>query len=47
MALSGTKAFELDVAEYVEEAFERCGLELRTAYDLRTATRSLNLLLAD
>tara|TARA_S200002703_G_scaffold74073_1_gene63934 strand:+ start:3343 stop:4038 length:696 start_codon:yes stop_codon:yes gene_type:complete len=47
MATSNTKAFELDVAEYVEEAYERCGLELRTAYDLKTATRSLNLLLAD
>ena len=46
MAVSGSKNFELDVADYVEEAFERCGLELRTAYDLRTARRSLNLLLA-
>ena len=47
MAVSGSKNFELDVADYVEEAFERCGLELRTAYDLRTARRSLNLLLAE
>lgn len=47
MALSGSKDFELDVADYIEEAFERCGLELRTAYDLRTARRSLNLLLAE
>jgi hypothetical protein len=29
MALSGTKTFELDVTEYIEEAFERCGLEVR------------------
>jgi hypothetical protein len=35
MAVSGSKNFELDVAEYIEEAFERCGLELRTAYDLK------------
>ncbi len=47
MALSGTKSFELDVAEYIEEAFERCGIEIRTGYDQRTARRSLNLLLAD
>ena len=30
MAVSDSKDFELDVAEYVEEAFERCGLQLRT-----------------
>lgn len=47
MAISGSKNFELDVADYIEEAFERCGLELRTAYDLKTARRSLNLLLAE
>jgi|TARA_R110000744_G_scaffold36954_3_gene85010 hypothetical protein len=47
MAVSGSKDFEPDVAEYIEEAFERCGLELRTGYDARTARRSLNLLFAD
>ena len=47
MAVSGSKNFEPDVAEYVEEAFERCGLELRTGYDLRTARRSVNLMLAE
>jgi len=47
MATSGSKDFELDVADYVEEAFERCGIELRTGYDLKTATRSLNLMLAE
>jgi hypothetical protein len=47
MTLSGTSDFELDVAEYIEEAFERCGLEVRTGYDLRTAKRSLNLMLAE
>ena len=47
MTVSGSKDFELDVAEYVEEAFERCGLEVRTDYDLKTAKRSPNLLLAD
>lgn len=35
MATSSSKNFELDVAEYIEEAFERCGLELRNGYDLK------------
>ena len=47
MAVSNSKDFELDVAEYIEEAFERCGLEVRTGYDLKTARRSLNLMLAE
>lgn len=47
MAVSGSTDFELDVAEYIEEAFERCGLEARTGYDLKTAKRSLNLMFAD
>ena len=47
MTTSSSKNFEIDVAEYIEEAFERCGLEVRTGYDLKTAKRSLNLLFAD
>lgn len=47
MATSGTKTFELDVTDYIEEAFERCGLEVRTGYDIKTAKRSLNLMLSD
>ena len=47
MTTSGSTNFELDVSDYIEEAFERCGLELRTGYDLKTAKRSLNLLFAD
>ena len=47
MTVSGSTDFELDVADYVEEAYERCGLELKTGYDLATAKRSLNLMLAD
>tara|TARA_R110001583_G_scaffold84690_1_gene222479 strand:+ start:1227 stop:1895 length:669 start_codon:yes stop_codon:yes gene_type:complete len=47
MTVSGSKNFELDVADYIEEAFERCGLEVRTGYDLKTAKRSMNLLFAD
>ena len=44
MTTTSTHAFNLDLNLLVEEAFERCGSELRTGYDLRTATRSLNLL---
>ena len=44
MTTSGTASFDLNLNELVEEAFERCGAELRTGYDLRTARRSLNLL---
>ena len=44
---SGTSAFNLDLTDLVEEAFERAGSELRTGYDLRTARRSLNIMFAD
>ena len=45
MALtSGTATSNLDLNNLIEEAFERCGTELRTGYDMRTARRSLNLL---
>jgi hypothetical protein len=44
MTTSGTTAFNLDLNDLVEEAFERCGKELRTGYDLRTARRSFNIL---
>jgi len=44
MTTSGTSSFNLDLSELIEDAFERCGAELRTGYDFRTARRSLNLL---
>ena len=44
MTTTGTASFNLDLNLLIEEAFERCGAELRTGYDLRTARRSLNLL---
>lgn len=47
MTTSGTASFNLDLNDLVEEAFERCGSEMRTGYDLRTARRSMNLLFAD
>ena len=47
MTVSGSRDFNLDVGEIIEEAYERCGLEVRTGYDARTARRSLNLMFAD
>ena len=47
MATSGSRDFTLDVADIIEEAYERCGLELRTGYEADTARRSLNLMFAD
>jgi hypothetical protein len=44
MSTSGTTAFDLQFSEIAEEAYERCGVEMRTGYQLRTARRSLNLL---
>ena len=44
MAISGTYAFNPEIGDIVEEAFERAGLELRSGYDLRSARRSLNFL---
>jgi hypothetical protein len=47
MTTSGSRDFNMDVGEIIEEAFERCGLEVRTGYDARTARRSLNIMFAD
>ena len=47
MTTSGSRDFNLDVAEVIEEAYERCGLEVRTGYDAKTARRSMNLMFAD
>ena len=47
MSTSGTRDFDLSIAEIIEEAYERCGLEVRTGYDAQTARRSLNLMFAD
>ncbi len=41
---SGLSAFNLDLNEIMEEAYERAGLEIRTGYEFRTARRSLNML---
>jgi hypothetical protein len=47
MATSGTFTFNLDLADSLEEAFERAGLELRSGYDYKTARRSLNLMMLE
>ena len=47
MTTSGTRTFNLDVAEVIEEAYERCGLEARTGYEIKTARRSMNLMFAE
>lgn len=44
MTTSGAASFNLDLNNIIEEAFERCGQEIRTGYEWRTARRSLNLL---
>ena len=44
MATTGLTTFNLNMNDLVEEAFERCGKELRSGYDFRTARRSVNLL---
>jgi hypothetical protein len=44
---TATTEFNLDLSTIIEEAFERCGAEMRTGYDFRTARRSLALLLMD
>lgn len=44
MATTGVSSFNLDLNDLIEESFERCGKELRTGYDFRTARRSINLM---
>jgi len=44
MATSGTTSFNLDIDDVIEDAYERCGLETRSGYDLKSARRSLNIL---
>ena len=47
MTTSSSRDFNLDVAEAIEEAYERCGLEMRTGYDAKTARRSLNIMFSE
>ncbi len=43
MATSGTHTFTLDLSDIMEEAYDLCGLELRSGYSYRSAKRALNL----
>lgn len=47
MATSGAVTFSPDIGELVEEAYERAGLQMVSGYDLRTARRSLDLMLME
>ena len=47
MAVSNSRDFNIDVAEAIDEAYERCGGEGKTGYSLRSARRSLNIMLAE
>lgn len=47
MATSGTTAFNPNIIELLEEAYERAGLEMRSGYDLKTGIRSFNFLMAE
>jgi hypothetical protein len=47
MATSNTTTFNLEFDDLIEEAYERCGIEDRDGYDMRTARRSLNLMFAE
>ncbi len=47
MSTSGTSVFNLEFKDMAEEAYERCGIEQRAGYDLRTARRSMNLMLIE
>ena len=42
-----TTEFTPEISEYIDEAYARCGVEYRTAYQLKSAIRSLNFILAD
>jgi len=44
---SSTTSFNPNLNEIFEEAFERCGLDLRSGYDFRTARRSMNFMLTE
>ena len=41
MATSGTTAFDLNIDDIIEEAYERCGIRTNSGFDLRSARRSL------
>jgi hypothetical protein len=47
MAVSGVSNFDLQFDDLITEAYERCGIEVRDGYDMKTALRSVNLIFAE
>ena len=47
MATSGTNAFDLDIGDIIQEAYDRAGVPLRSGYDYQTARRSLDLMMQE
>tara|TARA_R100001129_G_scaffold46857_1_gene31820 strand:- start:1115 stop:1804 length:690 start_codon:yes stop_codon:yes gene_type:complete len=47
MATSGTTAFDLDIDDIIQEAYERCAIRTNSGNDLRSARRSLNILFSE
>jgi len=47
MTISGVANFDLQFDDLIAEAYERCGIEVRAGYDMKTALRSLNLIFAE
>ena len=47
MATSGTTAFDLNIDEIIQEAYNRCGVRTNSGYDLKRARRNLNILFSE
>ena len=47
MTTSGTSDFNLEFDDIIVEAYERCGMDVRDGYDMKTALRSVNLMFAE
>jgi len=47
MATSGTTAFDLDIDDIIEEAYERCAVRTNSGKDLKSARRSLNIMFSE
>jgi hypothetical protein len=47
MTTSGTSDFNLEFDDIIVEAYERCGMDVRDGYDMKTAMRSINLMFAE
>ena len=47
MTTSGTTAFDLQIDDIVDEAYERCGIGTEAGFDLKKARVSLNILFSE